>query len=231
MTWRVIPDARFGSNATGLVPRSDLDGTAAAAESMRLTVAAKRAPLPVIYGRDRVGGLITRPVVDASGYLLVPVILSAGVIDAVESVEFDNKPLPDGVTRVDYLGTATQPVDPWLQAAWAARGRTYADTLAGIAYTVLRIPPGNQYGFSALAITVRGRRVYDPRDPDQQPDDSATWKWAENPALCYADFITNATFGRGEQIDWDSVGSCSILAEDGSRLLQEDGARIRKESA
>lgn len=234
MTFRVIPNARFGGgvDATGLVPRGALEGTAAAIESMRLTVAARRAPLPVIYGRDRVGGLITRPVVDASGNLLVPVILSAGEIDAVESVEFDDKPAPTGVARTDYLGTSSQAADPWLVAAWAARGVTYTDTLPGIAYTVLRVPQGNQYGFSRLAFTVRGRKVYDPRDPDQTADDPTTWRWSENPALCYADFITNRTFGRGELINWDSVGSSYLLLESGDTILLEDGSgNLNKEAA
>lgn len=65
---------------------------------------------------------------------------------------------------------------------------------------------GNGGGFEPL-VTLRGARVYDPRDPTQGRDDPSTWKWSRNATLIIADYLRDPKFGRvpADRIDWESV--------------------------
>ena len=83
-------------------------------------------------------------------------------------------------------------------ANWAAdhRGR-------GIAYLSLRLlydRTAFANGIPQTSAVVKGRRVWDPRESAQDPDDAATWAWSNNWALCLLDYL-RADFGLAASLD------------------------------
>lgn len=145
-----------------LVSRQTLSDTATNVGDQQLNVAAAGSPIGLLFGRNRIAGKIMQPV-PYQGDLLIPMMLGAGVLDGIEASEIDNKAMPAGVTYTFYSGTLAQTADPLLVAAWAALGKTYADTLPGIAYVVMRVPKGAEFTFQNIAFILRGFRMYDPR--------------------------------------------------------------------
>lgn len=110
----------------------------------------------------------------------------------------------------DHLGGPSQTVDSTLDAA-SGKWRS-SDKLSGMAYTYIRMElktgEDNAFpnGIPTFTRVVKGRKVYDPRLDSTQTgiggsgshraDDSTTWEWSNNWALCVADYITS-DFGYG----------------------------------
>ena len=118
-----------------VVSRSTLNDAATPAADRQLALSADGARLPIIYGRDRRGGLIAN-IVPLSGDMLVQCIWGHGPIDAVEAVYLNDEPVDSWqVRQTHYLGTQSQAVDPWLRTAFAAKGIDYWDNLPGVATT------------------------------------------------------------------------------------------------
>lgn len=162
--YHVIPTVIL--QGKGIVPQSQLAEIAPNVAQQQVNVAASGMPIALAYGRVRIAGAITQPIPYGTD-LLVPCIIGQGPIDSVEAVEIDNKPLVsvNGFiqTYTVYTGTTTQTADPWLVAAWAALGKTYTDTLPGIAYVVLLIPNQAEFAFDNIAFIVKGLKVHEPR--------------------------------------------------------------------
>lgn len=102
------------------------------------------------------------------------------------------------VNIVGHLGTASQTADSVLTAAWS----DVLDSnfrLRGIAYARLRLLSPKPEDFTAVYpaglpeynAVIRGAKVWDPRDPDQDPDDATTWTWTQNAALIIMDYLWN----------------------------------------
>lgn len=200
----VIPSFTFGPSQS-TAPTAGVNATATPVADQQLTLAAIDKPLRFGYGRARLGADVAVVVAWGSS-LVVLCVHGRGVYDAVEAVEFDNAPAPGGVQATHYLGAPGQGVDPWLAAAFAARGVAYTDTLPGIAYSVLLIAAGVETAFENIAFVVRQRKVYDPR--------TTTTVYSDNPALALANFIADAADGRGETVDWASVEACADLNDE-----------------
>lgn len=209
-----LPDQNWIKKPTvesPVVPAAELNNTATPATKSQLTVAADRAPLRVLYGRVRIGAQIANVVAYGSSWV-IQAVWGDGPLDAIESVWANDAAYTGTVTH--YLGDAVTPtVDPTLAAAFLANGIVYADTLPGIAYSVLTLPAGDLSGMPQLAAVIRGRQVYDPR--------TLATAWSENPALCLADFLASATYGLGMSIDWSSVedaaDECDALVSGAAR--------------
>jgi hypothetical protein len=79
---------------------------------------------------------------------------------------------------------------------------------------------------------VKGKKLYDPRKDStssayvsslgvstHRVDTKTTWEWSDNPALCVADYLRDATVGMGAEgitsadIDWDMVGSAATVCD------------------
>lgn len=202
--FNVIPAFTFGPGQS-TAARADLNEVATPIAEQQLTLAAIDAPLRYFFGRVRIGADIAFPIAYGTDLLLL-CVHGRGPIQAVDAIEFDNAPAPAGVTATHYLGNPGQGVDPWLQAAFLAQGVSYADTLPGIAYTVLRIPPAVETAFDNIAFVCRGLKLYDPR--------TATTVYSDNPALALGWFISDATEGRGEVADWASLEACADLNDE-----------------
>lgn len=90
-----------------------------------------------------------------------------------------------------HLGTATQNVEASLNAD-APSVWTSAHRLRGIAYIYARLKySADKFpnGMPSIRCMVKGKKVYDPR--------TATTVYSANSALCAADYLTDATFGKG----------------------------------
>jgi hypothetical protein len=124
-----------------------------------------------------------------------------------------------------YPGTMTQTVDYILTtnfpSQWTstARGR-------GCAYLALSYDWGNGKVYKRVpqvTALIAGALVYDPRldstnggSGSQRYTDSTTWKWSNNPALCWANYkISNYGFGvdPASDINWPAVITAANICD------------------
>jgi len=126
-----------------------------------------------------------------------------------------------------YVGTESQTVDYKLATAfpsqWTAshRGR-------GVAYIAATYEFNEEtyrQGKPEVTCLVQGKKVYDPRldgtraggSGSHRVDDSTTWAYSTNPALCLADYLIDARLGLGEdaaRIDYDLVADAADVCDE-----------------
>ena len=166
-------------------------------------------PIPVIYGRRRVGG--TRVFIEVSGssneYLHLVLVLSEGPVTAIDNVYLDDVFSTDAkftglLTVTKHLGTPGEAADAALTAdvpKW-----TSACKLSNCAYLYVKLKyDRNAFsGLPTITADVRGRTLYDPRDGQT--------RYSNNPALVIRDYLSNAIYGRG--IASSAIDDTSIAA-------------------
>ena len=157
---------------------------------------ANDAPIPVVYGSRRVGGV--RVLRETSGtnndYLNLVIVLCEGEVSAINTVYLDGVATSDArfsglVDLYKHVGTDAQAADSNLVSevtAW-----TTAHKLSGVAYIYIRLKwDGDAFGgIPTVTADVDGKLVYDFRD--------TTTKFSDNPVLCAYDYCTNSRYGRG----------------------------------
>jgi len=180
-----LPDVTWGS---GTPARADIQAVAAAAEN---------APLRVIYGEVRVGAQVADVLV-YQGRLVVIAVWGEGPTEAIGTVWMGDE--VSTATATHYLGTSGQTADATLVAAYAAAGVAYTDTLADVAYSVFSVA-AETTGVPQFAALVKGRKCYDPR--------TGLTAWTDNPSLCLADFVASQSYGKGEPVDYTTVGAAA----------------------
>ena len=181
-----------------------------------ISLAAKDAIVPIVYGRANVPGqLFAQGMISTD--LVLGYMLCVGEIDAVEMVQINdvNASTITGVTVTTYLGTPTQTVNATLSSAIPAYNDSLrfdvGNGLRGIAYVVLRITSAAAVGgWPRLRATIRGRKVYDPR--------TSTTVYSNNTALCMADLISDVDYGLGLTVAnvADAANWCDSLLSDGA---------------
>lgn len=166
-------------------------------------------PIPVIYGRRRVGG--TRVFIEVSGssneYLHLVLVLSEGPVTAIDNVYLDDVLSTDAkftglLTVTKHLGTPGEAADAALTAdvpKW-----TSACKLSNCAYLYVKLKyDRNAFsGLPTITADVRGRTLYDPRDGQT--------RYSNNPALVLRDYLSNTIYGRG--IASSAIDDTSIAA-------------------
>ena len=166
-------------------------------------------PIPVIYGRRRVGG--TRVFIEVSGssneYLHLVLVLSEGPVTAIDNVYLDDVLSTDAkftglLTVTKHLGTPGEAADAALTAdvpKW-----TSACKLSNCAYLYVKLKyDRNAFsGLPTITADVRGRTLYDPRDGQT--------RYSNNPALVIRDYLSNTIYGRG--IATSAIDDASISA-------------------
>jgi hypothetical protein len=190
--------------------RADINDTHVEQSRRYAAVSAEGTVIPIIYGTDNIGPIISLVHVK-DGFLYLRCVWCVGEIDAVESVTIDGKAPTAAHTLTHYVGSASQGVDPTLAAVIPG----YADTCVvnvdgtavGIAYSVIKVARGsfNQEGeqefsgtgFPRIIARIRGKKVYDPRVD--------AFQYSSNPACVLADLLTDRVQGLGLQVDWSSV--------------------------
>lgn len=166
-------------------------------------------PIPVIYGRRRVGG--TRVFIEVSGssneYLHLVLVLSEGPVTAIDNVYLDDVLSTDakftGLLNVTkHLGTLGEAADAALAAdvpKWTSDCK-----LSNCAYLYVKLKyDRNAFsGLPTITADVRGRTLYDPRDGQT--------RYSNNPALVLRDYLSNTIYGRG--ISSSAIDDTSIAA-------------------
>lgn len=166
-------------------------------------------PIPVIYGRRRVGG--TRVFIEVSGssneYLHLVLVLSEGPVTAIDNVYLDDVLSTDAkftglLTVTKHLGTPGEVADAALTAdvpKW-----TSACKLSNCAYLYVKLKyDRNAFsGLPTITADVRGRTLFDPRDGQT--------RYSNNPALVLRDYLINTIYGRG--IASSAIDDTSIAA-------------------
>lgn len=184
----------------------------AAAAPRTLAMAGARALVPVVYGSDRVTALILNVVKSASDHSKVLVqCLWCHACDTVDTPLLNDQALPAGTTATHYTGSQAT-ADAALVAAFSAQGITYADTLAGYAYSVFALPVAQFNGQLNFSVRVLGRKLYDPRKDTTAGGSGShrlatpsTWEYSDNPSLALADWLYSSVYGAGEAVLWSSV--------------------------
>ena len=97
-----------------------------------------------------------------------------------------------------HHGAATQTADPMLVASMP--NWTSAHKLNGVAYIAASFgydKEGMWQGVPQMTVQVRGKKIFDPRDSSQTFGTVSSYKYSDNPALCFLDLISNNTYGKG----------------------------------
>lgn len=161
------------------------------------------APWRVLYGQNRVGGIIT--FLQATGanneFLQMVITLAGHEVNAISAMYFDGVAVPldgsgnatgnfSGFVHAEFnLGTRGQAAFAGLVTAssgqWtsAHRQRNRAGAYVQLKWDQTKFPNG----VPNITFDVNGRKVYDPR--------SGTIAYSDNAALCIADYLNNASFG------------------------------------
>ena len=128
----------------------------------------------------------------------------------------------DPTSRYRYVfnlhhGAASQTADPMLVASMP--NWTSAHRLDGVCYIAAHYgydKEGMWSGIPQLTVQVRGKKVFDPRDNTQTFGTVSTYKHSNNPALCFLDYITNDTYGKGltsSQINMPTFSSAANVCD------------------
>jgi hypothetical protein len=116
-----------------------------------------------------------------------------------------------------HHGAASQTADPMLVASmpnWTSSHR-----LDGVCYIAAHYgydKEGMWRGVPQLTVQVRGKKVFDPRDNTQTFGTVSTYKYSDNPALCFLDYITDNEVGKGlteSQINMPTFSSAANVCD------------------
>lgn len=128
----------------------------------------------------------------------------------------------DPTARYRYVfnlhhGAASQTADPMLVASMP--NWTSAHRLDGVCYIAAHYgydKEGMWRGIPQLTVQVRGKKVFDPRDNTQTFGTVSTYKYSDNPALCFLDYITDNEVGKGlteSQINMPTFSSAANVCD------------------
>lgn len=203
---------------------------AAPANSQRsILIAQAVPPRRMAFGPLKTGGALFFQDND-NPKLYVGSILSDGVVEALDATYFGEELVPvdengDAVSGSRYAtyfsrnfaaGELDQEADADLIAAFPNQlGETFRQ--CGVARVVAVLDWGTDAAqHTALwgdtispAYLIKGVKVFDPRDENQDVDDASTWAYSANPALCVAHALTHAW---GVAISADDIDYTALAA-------------------
>ena len=195
-----------------LIDEPSNENFASFAEGVLLNKRANSEPIPIVYGKRLVGGIIVTLAShltiayddgSTSAYLYVVLVVSEGEIESYDRIFYDNKQFTGStIGVVKYFGTETQEADP--NMVNNLRQYTKDHRLKGTAYLRFFMKPSNSAypnGLPKITAEVKGIKLYDPR--------SGLTVWSDNPALCIRDYLTNKRYGRG--IDTSLIDDDSFI--------------------
>lgn len=209
----------------------------------------------IIYGRIICGGAITLLDDSVPPYLVMQTAISSRRLSAAHAVLIGiNRaaftdvhtdailtPIPgDGVDYSNHLrvslraGDPDQEIDPLLAERFPSldpefRQRGIATATFEFNYGADRDDYEGKWGQVAVPnalVEVSGATVFDPRDPTQDPNDEATWKYRNTAALVQADWLRQE-YGLNfpvSRIRWDKVAESANF--DDELVATNDGGVI-----
>lgn len=165
-------------------------------------------PIPVVYGRQKVGAIkVHKYVTNQSGgveneFLHLICVFCEGEIESIDEIFFDD--ISENDSRFNKSGSEkwftmslhTGAADQQASAA-AVNGIpnwTQTHRLQGVAYAYIRLEMDRKQtvwrrGEPAITAIVRGKKILDTR--------TGLVAYSNNPAMCTRDFITNGIYGKG----------------------------------
>ena len=196
--------------------------------------------IPVVYGTRRVGGIrvFTETQNIAKGLpnemLYAVYVLCEGEIESISEIHVNGEPLTTGnkyeglIEWKAYTGTDGQSADATLVDECASF--TSSMTYSGLAYVTIKIRMpdwGDKNPFTGsipeFTWLVKGKKVYDPRKDSTQTsisgsgshrdDDSTTWEWSDNAALCAMDYMRSDRHGKDLPADSFEIESWADSAD------------------
>lgn len=232
----------FAQQALFSKSKSQGQGPAPLNEGSKQTVRQAVPKRRQIYGMATTGGAIIFLDKDTSGNLFILYAFAEHEIEEVASVfvqgtnvfldssgNATTTPYFDGVTvffeASVRLGASDQAIDPLLAANFPDlssefRQRGHFTLAARFFYGADRDEHESIWGQESNIhplVRVKGKRIYDPRDPLQERDDPTTWKWSRNAALVLADYLRSESGGRlaANEIDLEDLKRAARLCDQG----------------
>ena len=197
----VIPPNPFVSYVdTGQIARAAQDtinDTARTAYETQLNTSAVDEPIRIVFGTTRVGAAIPRALSYDATTILIICLWGRGENTNIGSFTMGDKTLPAGCTVTHYRGTQVQTADSDLTVGFAAIGTSWSNPLLGYSYSVVKLPAGDGVNIADFHAVIQGVKCFDPRDGTQVYATPTTWKYTDNPTLCLARLLTDATVGLG----------------------------------
>jgi len=212
----------LGAALNALTPKPSFSGTN---RGYQVTQNGSALDHQVIYGRAKVGGArVFDSTTGGSNKFLHRVLAFTGhEIESFEEIYINDELITldgsgnvtspsryDGKVRINkHLGATDQAADSDLVSEvdeWTNNHR-----LRGIAYLYVRLSydaDAFPNGVPEITVTIKGKKVYDPRD--------GSTAWSANPALCLRDYLTNTTYGLGEDdvnVDDDKVSTAANVCD------------------
>ncbi len=210
----VMAMAAGGSMLLNQVAKKEMAEALARAQSMaaglQANIRSSQAVIPVIYGRQRVGGnyVYMKPSGGNNEILHSVLALCEGEIDAIEKMYFNDVivwtaeqgnfegPFRDLFTMDSRLGTDGQTYFAQIHTIDADFEDTYPNT--AVVYLKLTYDQNVFQGVPQVNFVIRGKKCYDPRD--------TTTKWTQTGPLQLRDLMTNDRYGAGiSQAKMDDV--------------------------
>lgn len=228
----------LGAALNALTPKPSFSGTN---RGYQVTQNGSALDHQVIYGKAKVGGArVFDSTTGGSNKFLHRVLAFTGhEIESFDEIYINDELITldgsgnvtspsryDGKVRINkHLGASDQAADSDLVSEvdeW-----TNSHRLRGIAYLYVRLSYDADVfpnGVPEITATIKGKKVYDPRD--------GSTAWSDNPALCLRDYLTNSTYGLGEDdvnVDDDKVSTAATVCDrtdtpDGSTRYTCNGA-------
>ena len=212
----------LGAALNALTPKPSIGGTD---RGYQVTQSGSALDHQVIYGEVKVGGArVFDSTTGVSNKFLHRVLAFTGhEIESFEEIYINDEVATidgsgnvtspsqyNGKVRIkEHLGASDQVADSDLVSEvteWTNEHR-----LRGIAYLYVRLSydaDAFPNGVPEITAVIKGKKVYDPRD-----DSTA---WSDNPALCLRDYLSNTTYGLGEEdanIDDDKVSAAANVCD------------------
>ena len=169
--------------------RDHINSSATEKSRRTASVSAEGTVLPICYGEDVIGPIITLVKVIGT-YLVLRCVWCLGEIEEITKVTLEDGTDIQGVIMTHYTGRADQQPDPFLTANIAGYNDKcvvpVGDEMYGVAYSVIRVPAQANIGFPRFTAKIKGRKVRDPRGMDFYDDISGNFPAASpRPATAF----------------------------------------------
>jgi hypothetical protein len=228
----------LGAALNALTPKPS---TASSNRGYQVTQSGSALDHQIIYGKVKVGGArVFDSTTGGSNKFLHRVLAFTGhEIESFDEIYINDELVTldgsgnvtspsryGGKVRINkHLGTSNQSADSDLVSE--VDGWTSEHKLRGIAYLYVRLSydaDAFPNGVPEITSTIKGKKVYDPRN--------TSTSWSDNPALCLRDYLTNTSYGLGEDttnVDDDEVSTAANVCDltntpDGSTRYTCNGA-------
>ena len=172
----------------------DINGVGGSLSERILTVTPWGQYVPIIFGEDKTGAMLSCAIVQA-GFLYLRLVWCVGEVGGIISVELADGTVPDGTVFTHYTGTSGQTADATLASVIPG----YVDTFAGLGpddidlvYTVAKIPTDSLTEYPEFICHLKGLKMYSPV-PKTQLTRMTTASESDSDTLVYVGNIITIT--------------------------------------